>query len=255
MRRWPVCCSPVDRWPDTYEPLLPLALAARDAGHVVAFATGAPVTSRARDDGFAALPAGPGADFRAEWAPRFPGWDRLVGDEQRRFFLTEIFAGLELVPRADDLDGVLDEWGPDLVVHEMAELAAPLVCTARGLPYVDVSYGPLIPADLLRAAGGQRPRTGGRGTRAPPRSPGCSATSTSTPARPPCRTPRSHPSRRCSRAPVGRRARADLHRTELVALTGPAADLPHARDGLQPRPRACSPPCWRGCATSRSPSS
>jgi UDP:flavonoid glycosyltransferase YjiC (YdhE family) len=35
----------------------------------------------------------------------------------------------------------------------MAELAAPLVCSARGLPYIDVIYGPLIPAALLRAAG------------------------------------------------------------------------------------------------------
>ena len=32
-------------------------------------------------------------------------------------------------------------------------MAAPLVCTARGLPYVDVSYGPLIPTELLRVAG------------------------------------------------------------------------------------------------------
>jgi UDP:flavonoid glycosyltransferase YjiC (YdhE family) len=136
-----------------YEPLVPLATAARDAGHAVAFATGAPVTARASGDGFEALPAGPGADFRAEWSPRFPGWDRLVGDEQRRFFLGEIFADLELAPRAADLDGVLDLWRPDLVVHEMAEMAAPLVCTARGLPYVDVSYGPLIPAELLQAAG------------------------------------------------------------------------------------------------------
>lgn len=85
--------------------------------------------------------------------PRFPGYDRLVGDEQRRFFLTEIFANLELAPRADDLDRALDRWRPDLVVHEMAELAAPLVCSARGLPYIDVSYGPLIPAALLRAVG------------------------------------------------------------------------------------------------------
>ena len=136
-----------------YEPLRPLAAAARDAGHAVAFATGPPVVARARHDGFDALPAGPGADFRAEWGPRFPGWDRLVGDEQRRFFFTEIFANLELAPRADDLDSALDRWRPDLVVHEMAELAAPLVCSARGLPCVDVSFGPLVPAALLRAAG------------------------------------------------------------------------------------------------------
>ena len=136
-----------------YEPLRPLATAARDAGHVVAFATGAPADSWARHDGFEAFPAGPGEDFRQEWGPRFPGWDRLIGDEQRRFFLTEIFANLELVPRAVDLDHILDQWKPDLVVHEMAELAAPLVCTTHALRYVDVSYGPLIPAALLRAAG------------------------------------------------------------------------------------------------------
>jgi len=69
-----------------YEPLRPLATAARDAGHVVAFATGAPADSWAGHDGFEAFPAGPGEDFRQEWGPRFPGWDRLVDDEQRRFF-------------------------------------------------------------------------------------------------------------------------------------------------------------------------
>lgn len=136
-----------------YEPLVPLASAARDAGHAVAFATGTPIAERARRDGFDALPAGPGDDFRDQWGPRFPGYQRLVGDEARRFFFTEIFADLELAPRADDLDGVLDRWRPDLVVHEMAELAAPLVCSTRALPYIDVSYGPLIPLALLRAAG------------------------------------------------------------------------------------------------------
>ena len=55
-----------------YEPLRPLATAARDAGHVVAFATGAPADSWARHDGFEAFPAGPGEDFRQEWGPRVP---------------------------------------------------------------------------------------------------------------------------------------------------------------------------------------
>src|SRR4051812_37082946 len=136
-----------------FEPLVPLAAAAAAAGHAVAFATGEPYTSRARGAGFDAFHAGPDEGFRAEWAPRFPGFDQLVGDEQRRFFLTEIFANLELVPRAVDLESIVDTWAPDLVVHEVAELAAPLVCTARSLPYVDVSYGAVIDRSLLRAAG------------------------------------------------------------------------------------------------------
>ncbi len=83
----------------------------------------------------------------------FPGSSGSSGDEQRRFFLTEVFANLELQPRAVELEAVVDEWVPQLVVHEVAELAAPLICSARGIPYVDVSYGRLIPRFLLRAAG------------------------------------------------------------------------------------------------------
>jgi UDP:flavonoid glycosyltransferase YjiC (YdhE family) len=40
-----------------------------------------------------------------------------------------------------------------MLVHEVAELAAPLVAAARRIPYVDVSYGPLIPFALLHATG------------------------------------------------------------------------------------------------------
>ena len=148
--RWLFTCRP---GAGHYEPLVPLAVAARAAGHTVAFASGAPVADRAQQAGFEAFHAGPDASFRAEWAPRFPGFDALVGDAQRHFFLTEIFANLELVPRAADLEGIVDTWRPDLLVHEVAELAGPLVGSARGIPYVDVSYGPLIAASLLRAAG------------------------------------------------------------------------------------------------------
>jgi UDP:flavonoid glycosyltransferase YjiC (YdhE family) len=47
----------------------------------------------------------------------------------------------------------MSEWQPHLVVHEMAELAAPLVSTSLGVPYVDVGYGALIDRELLTAAG------------------------------------------------------------------------------------------------------
>ena len=181
-----------------YEPLVPLATAAKEAGHAVAFATGDPYDERARRAGFEAFRVGPSESFRDEWAPRFPGFERLVGDEQRRFFLTEIFANLELEPRAAELEAVVDEWAPQLVVHEVAELAAPLISSARGIPYVDVSYGRLIPRYLLRAGR----RSGGAalarpGPRTRIRLPGCSSTCTWIRARRPCRTPRSPHSLRC----------------------------------------------------------
>jgi UDP:flavonoid glycosyltransferase YjiC (YdhE family) len=136
-----------------FEPLVPLAVQARAAGHAVAFATGEPYASRARQAGFDAFRAGRDESFRAEWASRYPGFDQLIGDAQRRFFLTEIFANLELVPRAADLESIVDRWRPQLIVHEVAELAAPLVGTASGIPYVDVGYGSLISSQLLQATG------------------------------------------------------------------------------------------------------
>lgn len=136
-----------------FEPLLPLAREATAAGHAVAFATGEPYASRAAEAGFEAFLAGRDEGFRAEWAPRFPGFDQLVGNEQRHFFLTEIFANLELVPRARDLESIVDSWAPQLLIHEVAELAAPLVGSSRGIPYVDVSYGALIDSSLLHATG------------------------------------------------------------------------------------------------------
>ncbi len=136
-----------------FDPLLPLAEAARASGHTVAFASGDPVVGRARDAGFTAFEAGASEAFRHEWAPWFPGFTTLVGDAQRKFFFTEIFANLELAPRAVDLESIMSAWQPDLVVHEMAELAAPLVSTARDIPYVDVGYGSLIPRALLEEAG------------------------------------------------------------------------------------------------------
>ena len=136
-----------------FEPLLPLAVAARASGHNVAFASGHPIVDRARGAGFTAFEAGTPEAFRGEWAPRFPGFTTLVGDAQRRFFFTEIFANLELAPRVVDLDSIMAAWQPDLVVHEIAEFAAPLVSTALGIPYVDVGYGSLVPRALLEAAG------------------------------------------------------------------------------------------------------
>ncbi len=119
----------------------------------VAFATGEPFVTRARADGFEAFRAGPDESFRSEWALRFPGWNLLVGDEQRKFFFSEIFANLELVPRAEDLESIIDRWAPNVVVHEVAELAAPLICSTRDIPYVDVSYGALIERSVLDVAG------------------------------------------------------------------------------------------------------
>ena len=146
-------CSHVARSPATTRHSSPWRRPRGNAGHAVAFATDAPILSEVSAAGFEAHPAGTGAETREQWSARFPGFDRLVGDAQRTFFFTKIFADIELAPRAADLERIVSSWRPDLVVHEIAELAAPLVCTAAGIPYVDVGYGSLVPLSILEAAG------------------------------------------------------------------------------------------------------
>ena len=75
------------------------------------------------------------------------------GRRPAAFFLTEIFANLELVPRAADLDSIIDTWEPDVVVHEVAELAA----AARRHRPRDPLRGPqLRGADRIITAPGDR---------------------------------------------------------------------------------------------------
>ena len=136
-----------------YEPLLPLAAAAKAAGHAVAFATGDPYVERARREGSRPSVPGGARSFRAEWTPRFPGFERLVGDEQRRFFLTEVFANLELVPRAEELERVVDAWAPTCSSSRSRRVGRSTGRRGAGDSLVDVSYGSLIPSLLLRAAG------------------------------------------------------------------------------------------------------
>ena len=52
-----------------------------------------------------------------------------------------------------DLLPVARAWGPDLMIHEPAELAAPLVAAVLGLRAVTHSWGPAIPAEILVGAG------------------------------------------------------------------------------------------------------
>ncbi len=146
------------------QPLVGLAEAARAAGCAVAFATAEPAISSAREAGFIAFDAGEPDTFPSRVAAALPQLPTLVGDAQREFWFATVFADLELGPRARDLEAIMSGWQPDLVVHEVAELAAPLVSTSLGVPYVDVGYGSLIPRRLLEAAGtAARPHWSARG--------------------------------------------------------------------------------------------
>jgi UDP:flavonoid glycosyltransferase YjiC (YdhE family) len=99
-------------------PMLPLALAARRAGHDVVFATARDLAPHVERFGLAVWPVGL---THAE-----------AGGSQHGAWLN--YFAQAAVPRAAELMPRALEWRPDLVVHEETELAGPVVaalCDAR----------------------------------------------------------------------------------------------------------------------------
>ncbi|MDF2979057.1 MAG: putative glycosyltransferase [Actinomycetospora sp.] len=109
-------------------PMLPLAVAARRAGHEVAFATGADMTAPVEGRGLTTWAVGPThADAVAGSRPWF------AGTAEKR--------AADLVPRAT-------EWGPDLVVSDEFELAGAVTAAVVGARHVVHGLGVMIPAPL-----------------------------------------------------------------------------------------------------------
>jgi UDP:flavonoid glycosyltransferase YjiC (YdhE family) len=137
-----------------YRPMLPLARALTAAGHDVAFASGEPIAGEAEAEGFAAFRVGPGMDAVEPLARRVRQIAASLPPAQvRPFVFAELFVRVELEPRVNDLFEIVEQWEPHVVVHDVAEFAAPLVATMAGIPYVEHSYGPAIQNGVIRAAG------------------------------------------------------------------------------------------------------
>ena len=134
--------------------MLPLARALIETGHEVAFASGEPVAGEAEAEGFTAFRIGPAMDTVGPSARRVRHIAASLPPAQvRPFVFTELFVRVELEPRLSDLFEIVEQWTPHVVVHDVAEFAAPLVATSAGIPYVEHSYGPAIQNDVIRAAG------------------------------------------------------------------------------------------------------
>lgn len=132
--------------------MLPLVRALMAAGHEVACASGAVVKAEAEKAGVPFFLAGPDQLSPEKRAAMFPEIASLAPHEIRPFFFKRVFTDYELPLRARDLHGVVDRWRPDVLVHEVAEFAGPLVAAARGLPYATHSYGPVLADDGIAAA-------------------------------------------------------------------------------------------------------
>jgi calicheamicin 3'-O-methyl-rhamnosyltransferase len=113
-------------------PVLPLSTALARAGHDVRLATGPDLHDCVREVGLLPLIAGPSfAEAHAATA-HLPGLAELSLTQRGAATFSRVIAPAKL----PDLERIVAEWKPDLVVHECTDLAAPIAAAAAGVPAV-----------------------------------------------------------------------------------------------------------------------
>lgn len=140
-------------WEGHYRPLVPLARALADRGHEVAFATAGVSEEQAREDGFAALPVGPGErEVRKRFAPLRERIFRLPPEERRPHHFSALFARIYAPAKIGGLLETARSWRADAIVFDSCDLAGPLAAASLGLPSVNHSFGVMVPVAALEAS-------------------------------------------------------------------------------------------------------
>ena len=134
-------------------PMVPLAKALLAAGHDLLWATaadaGPQVAAAGIDVTAAGLTEAQLGDVRREIAAA----TAVLRPEQVPLYVfPRLFGEARTPTMARDLMPVVERWRPDLVVHENAELAAPLIAQLVGVPHVTHAFGGGVPAGILADA-------------------------------------------------------------------------------------------------------
>lgn len=134
-------------------PLVPLATALQQAGHDLRWATGPDAREIVATAGIEPVVAGLTAtERREEYFRRFPEARQLSPEDLPGHMFPRLFGTLSAPPMLDDLLAFVEDWRPDVVVHEAAELAAPIVAAALGVPTANQGFGALVHPDRMGAA-------------------------------------------------------------------------------------------------------
>ena len=136
------------------QPLLPLATALAAAHHEVAIATGPDMRPRAEAAGFPTFVSGiPVGSAFALLAERFPDqeYNRLEPAEILGWYLPHLFG--ETLTRAmlHDLEPLVQQWRPDILLHDTWEFAAPIAAANAGIPSVSQTLGIRIDDQILES--------------------------------------------------------------------------------------------------------
>jgi UDP:flavonoid glycosyltransferase YjiC (YdhE family) len=125
-------------------PMVPLIRAAQQGGHDVVVSSGADMSTLIGRLGVAAHRSGVTLAESYDRMPDHATISELPAEQQPGFAARHLF-GAGAVDRAHDLVDLLQEWRPDLVVHDTLELGSPTAAGLHGIPHVTHGYGPMVP--------------------------------------------------------------------------------------------------------------
>jgi UDP:flavonoid glycosyltransferase YjiC (YdhE family) len=135
------------------QPIVPLAVAARDAGHEVTWSTGTDACTLLDPFGIRTEPAGlTQAERMAVYADRYPEAAGLTGEARAEFMFPHLFGAIAAPAMIDRLLEVGRSWRPDVIVHDAAEFAAPAVAAALGIPHAVHAFGFAVPPHRVAKA-------------------------------------------------------------------------------------------------------
>jgi len=134
-------------------PMVPLARAFRAQGHDVRWATSNESRHYVSAAGIETVPAGLSRAAVDDLVGSIrAGMTGISPEDKAAAFFPRGFAAGATPAMLADLLTFAREWQPDLLVHDHAELAAPLVGAVLGVPSVTHAYGGAIPVAILDEA-------------------------------------------------------------------------------------------------------
>jgi len=134
-------------------PMVPLARAFVRAGHGVSWAAPGAAPAVIAAAGVRALSAGLRGSALSDVEGRLRADAAALPPPDRAAFMFPALFGAGLTPAmVPDLLAAGRDIRPDLLIHEQAELASPLVGTVLGVPSITHAFGGAVPADFVAAA-------------------------------------------------------------------------------------------------------
>ena len=132
-----------------FHPMAPVAQGLSADGHEVAFATAERFCARVAKAGFRAFPAGLAPGQMVERTLELPDVAGAGPDDAWRFG-AQMFAAVAGPAKVPDLIGVLDDWRPDLLIHDVTDFAGPVAAAHAGIACAAHSLGPMFPLEFYR---------------------------------------------------------------------------------------------------------